>query len=231
MPGIQPALIVLTGSIASGKSTVGRRAVLETRLRFIPEDVDTHEEDRRVLDAYYTAVADFAREGAGKAASSRTTEDIRAVVFATQAHFIRRRAATLRRHASEEGGSLVERHPYDDLEVFSRRNVEQGLLAGHDLVELRRLAEDELKGVPPPALVIFLHADPARLRERIARRGRSQERDLVRPDNPYLDELSRLYADWFARCPFPKEQIGTDDLDEGAIAARVRETVRASGLG
>ncbi len=234
MPDTQPALIVLTGSIASGKSTVGRLTVLETDLRFIPEDVDSLDADRRVLDAYYAAVADFARgapPGGTGSGSCRTTEDIRAVVLATQAHFIRRRAATLREHLAIGGGALVERHPYDDIEVFSRRNVEQGLLSATDLDQLGRLADSELNRVPAPRLVVFLHADPLRLRERIARRGRPQERDLVRPDNPYLDELGLLYAGWYERCPFPKTRIQADDLDEATIASRVRDAVRAHRLG
>jgi deoxyadenosine/deoxycytidine kinase len=238
MSSLVPALVVLTGSIGSGKSTVGRLAVAETDLDFIAEDVDSLEEDRRVLDSYYAAVAEFSRAAAesgaqrgGRADRSRSAprppERIRAVVFDTQAHFIRRRSATLRERLAAGRSGLAERHPNDDIEIFSRRSLEQGLLRAADVEELRRLAARELDGVPDPSLAVFLHADPIRLRERIARRGRPQERDLIRADNPYLDELDRLYADWFERCPFPKTRIRTDDLDETTIASRVREAIRA----
>ena len=232
MPDPGPILVVLTGPIASGKSTVGRLAVSGTALAFLAEDVDSRAEDSEVLDRYYRAVEAYASlhrtdpplTGSGAGA-------IRETIFRTQVHFITRRSEILRRHlGGGERGGLSERHPMDDIEIFSRRNLEQGLLTPQQFASLGRMLERELAGVPPPALQIFLHCDPTRLRARIRRRGRPQEAELIRADNPYLEELGRLYTDWYERYPGEKVLLRTDETDEKVTADRVREEIMSRGL-
>lgn len=224
-------LVVLTGPIASGKSTVGRLAVAETSLAFYPEDVDSRAEDRAVLARYYAAVAQFAEiRDPSSATQASAVRAAREAVEATQVHFIRRRSALLRGALREGHGGIAERHPRDDIEIFSRRNLSQGLLTREQFASLEALLARELDGIPAPALHVFLHAETAVLRERIARRGRPQEGDLIRADNPYLEELNALYEDWFARCDGEKILIRTDELPETEIAARVRAAIRACGI-
>jgi len=231
MSGKEPVLIVLTGPIASGKSTVGRLAVTGTPLAFLAEDVDSLAEDREILARYYAAVEGFEalrREGA-------PADDARAIacreaVFKTQEHFITGRAALLRERLRAGRGGLSERHPTDDIEIFSRRNLERGLLTREQFADLERLLERQLSGLPSPALQIFLHAEPGRLRERIRRRGRPQEIELIREDNPYLEELGRLYEAWYDRYRGEKVRILTDTLSKKTIADRVRQEIRNRGL-
>lgn len=222
--------VVLTGPIASGKSTIGRLAVLGTSLPFIPEDVDSREEDRQILTGYYDAVAAYESLAAGTGAphaSFPTVEAVREVVLRTQEHFIARRAGRLREQVRAGIGGLVERHPSDDVEVFSRRNLEKGLLTREQFESIVGMMEHEMSGVPAPTLTIFLHADPAQLRERIRRRGRPQEVDLLRADNTYLEELNALYERWQERCQGEKALIRTDALREEAIASLVRAELTA----
>lgn len=224
-------LVVLTGPIASGKSTVGRLAVGGTSLAFYPEDVDSRAEDREVLARYYTAVARFAEIRDPKAAADAPiVRSAREAVHATQVHFITRRASLLRGALREGHGGVAERHPRDDIEIFSRRNLAEGLLTEEQFSSLETLLSRELAGVPEPVLHVFLHAATSALRERIVRRGRAQESELIRPDNTYLEELNALYEDWFRRCEGEKILIRTDELPETEIAARVRTAIRACGI-
>lgn len=227
-----PILVVLTGPIASGKSTVGRLAVSGTALAFLAEDVDSRAEDREVLARYYRAVEAYGPlRRADPSFAGSGADEIRETIFRTQVHFITRRSAILRRHLSGgESGGLSERHPMDDIEIFSRRNLEQGLLTPAQFADLGGLLERELAGIPPPALQIFLHCDPTRLRARIRRRGRPQEAELIRADNPYLEELGRLYAEWYQRYPGAKVLLRTDEIDEKVTADRVREEIVRRGL-
>jgi deoxyadenosine/deoxycytidine kinase len=231
MPKGEPILVVLTGPIASGKSTVGRLAVGGTSLAFLAEDVDSMAEDREILARYYTAVEEFAtlRRDRSSAHATRAAE-LRETVRLTQVHFIRQRAAVLRERLRGGRGGLAERHPNDDIEIFSRRNLEQGLLTAEQFASLEQLLGEELAGIPAPSLQVFLHAEPARLRERILHRGRPQEAELIRPDNPYLEELGRLYQEWYERYPGEKARIPTDSLDMKAIADLVRREIRSRGL-
>ncbi|MFN0150366.1 MAG: deoxynucleoside kinase [bacterium] len=224
-------LVVLTGPIASGKSTVGRLAVGDTSLAFYPEDVDSRAEDRAVLARYYDAVARYAEIRDPLAASNRTlVEAAREAVHATQVHFITRRASLLRGALVGGRGGVAERHPRDDIEIFSRRNLREGLLTEEQFASLETLLAHEMADVPEPVLHVFLHAETAALRQRIRRRGRAQEADLIRPENRYLEELNALYEDWFRRCEGEKILIRTDELPETEIAARVRAAIRACGI-
>jgi deoxyadenosine/deoxycytidine kinase len=223
-------LVVLTGPIASGKSTIGRLAVAGTSLTFFPEDVDSRVEDRDVLARYYAAVAAFESIRAGDPQAASRTAEVQEAVRATQEHFITTRTQLLRAALTRGRGAIAERHPRDDIEIFSRRNLARGLLTPAQFGALERLLDRELSGIPAPALHVFLHAETARLRERIRRRGRPQESDLVRPDNPYLEELNALYEDWYRRLDGAKILIRTDDLEEAAIAAKVRDSIRAAGI-
>lgn len=223
-------LVVLTGPIGSGKSTVGRLAVSGLSLRFVPEDVDSRPEDRGVLARYYRAVQQFEEAASAGGGSPAALAAIREVVARTQEHFIRRRAALLREGLREGTGCLVERHPSDDIEIFSRRNLEKGLLTPSQFAGLERLFATEIADIPEPILTIFLYADPTRLRERIRRRGRPQETELLRPENPYLEELDRLYRGWFERCSGEKVLIDTGDFAESEIGARVQAEIRARGV-
>jgi deoxyadenosine/deoxycytidine kinase len=222
---------VLTGPIASGKSTIGRLAVQGTSFPFVCEDVDSSPADREVLARYYRAVQEFETlASAAREPDAGALAAARAVIFRTQEHFIRKRAVPLRGRALEGHGGLVERHPSDDIEVFSRRNLAKGLLTEDQFAALGKLMEAELTGVPPPMLTIFLHASPGRLRERIRLRARPQEIDLVDPGNLYLEELDELYERWFARCPTDKVRIETDALTEEAAAQAVRRELASRAL-
>jgi deoxyadenosine/deoxycytidine kinase len=217
-----PGLLVITGPIASGKSTIGSRVGAETGLTFFPEDVDSHPADRDVLERYYRAVEAFespgVREEPGAEARLRKARED---VYETQVHFIRKRAAILRRITAAGRPAVVERHPWDDLHVFSRRNLDRGLLAPEQYEALCALAEREIAGCPAPRLIVFLCADADSLRRRIRKRGRPQERDLLNPNNPYLAEIAALYEAWYSAYSGEKFRLETDWLTEEEVVQRI----------
>jgi deoxyadenosine/deoxycytidine kinase len=223
--------LVITGPIASGKSTIGFRVAEESRFRFFPEDVDSALLDREVLARYYRAVELFERlKDSGDDESRAARHEARRHVYETQVHFIRKRSEILKRIVAEGTRAVVERHPWDDIHIFSRRNVNYGLLTRDQFEAIYRLAEAELRGIPPPRVMVFLSARPRNLRARIKKRGRVQEKDLLSPENPYLEEIAELYEDWYAMYDGEKFRIETDGIREADVVAGIADELRKRGV-
>jgi deoxyadenosine/deoxycytidine kinase len=224
-------LLVITGPIASGKSTIGFQVAEESDFTFFPEDVDTAPVDREILARYYDAVEIFGElKDRDDAHSVRRLEEAQRHVFETQIHFIRKRSEILKRIVAEGAKAVVERHPWDDLHIFSRRNVNYGLLTRDQFESIYRLAEAEILGIPIPRVMVFLSAEPRNLRARIRKRGRIQEKELLSPDNPYLEEIAELYDDWYTIYHGDKFRIRTDGLDEAEVVARIAARLREMGV-
>ncbi len=224
-------LLVITGPIASGKSTIGFHVAKESDYQFFPEDVDSASLDREVLARYYHAVEVFNELKERTDARSRAgVEEARRHVYDTQVHFIRKRSEILRRIVAEGAKAIVERHPWDDIHIFSRRNVNYGLLTGDQFEAIYRLAESEIEGIPSPRVMVFLAAELQNLRGRIEKRGRVQEKELLSPDNPYLEEIAGLYEDWYAMYDGEKFRIETDGLGESEVVVRIAGELEKRGI-
>ncbi len=224
-------LLVITGPIASGKSTIGFRVADESDFRFFPEDVDSASLDREVLARYYRAVEIFDQlKSRDDEASRARMEEARQHVYETQVHFIRKRSEILRRIVAEGAKAVVERHPWDDIHIFSRRNVNYGLLTAGQFESIYWLAEAEIQGIPAPRVMVFLSASPGSLRARIEKRGRVQEKELLAPDNPYLEEIAELYEEWYAIYDGEKFRVETDGLAEADVVTRIAGELRERGI-
>jgi len=91
---------------------------------------------------------------------------------------------------------IQDRTIYEDAEIFARTLHEQGSMTKVDYdnyVELFHCMTDFLR---PPDLIIYLHASPDTLMERIARRGRASEKAITRD---YLARLGAAYEGWIER--------------------------------
>ena len=91
---------------------------------------------------------------------------------------------------------IQDRTIYEDAEIFARTLFEQGSMTRVDYenyVELFNCMTDFLR---PPDLIIYLHANPDTLMERIARRGRESEKAITRD---YLARLGTAYDSWIER--------------------------------
>lgn len=224
-------LIVITGPIASGKSTIGALVAEESDFQFFPEDVDTAPLDREILARYYRAVEVFDRVGGlDDRASRAAVEEARRDVYATQVHFIQKRSLILEQIVREGRRAVVERHPWDDIHVFSRRNLKYGLLTPEQFDSLRQRVETEIRGIPAPRAIVFLCAQPGSLRRRIANRAREQEKDLLSPGNPYLEEIAELYDSWYGDYGGEKIRVRTDGLGEEEVVSRIASGFRDRGI-
>ena len=64
---------------------------------------------------------------------------------------------------------------YEDAEIFARNLHLQGHIQQRDYETYKDLYQTTIEFLPPPDLVIFLHASTQTLAQRIAQRGRDYE--------------------------------------------------------
>lgn len=127
--------------------------------------------------------------------------DMQTWSFHSQVFFLTRRLRIHRELCDHPTSSIQDRSVYEDAEVFARNLFLQGLMIERDYLSYRELYTVLARFLPPPDLVVYLRSDVPTLLDRIARRGRSYERD-IRPE--YLGQLNELYEDWienFTLCP------------------------------
>ena len=106
-------------------------------------------------------------------------------------------------------------------------------MRGDELQLYYRLHDALAEKIPLPDLMVYLRAPTGVLMERIARRGRSYERQMERA---YIDDLNHAYDEFFARrTQTPVLTLDTEPLDFVSkpddlefVAGRVRA---ALGLG
>jgi deoxyguanosine kinase len=127
-----------------------------------------------------------------------------------------------------ERGPLLTDYTFAKDALFARIN-----LKGDELVLYRRIHGALTEKIPPPDLVVYLRAPTDVLMQRIARRGRSYERQMERA---YIDELNHAYDDFFAdHRQSPVLTVAAQDLDYVAnpadldfVVRRIREVLGLS---
>ena len=137
--------------------------------------------------------------------------NMRAWSFHLQIFFLGHRAQEYLDMAGLPRSAILDRSIYEDAYIFSRALHQLGNLDERDYLAYRRVFELVVSSLPPPDLLIYLHAPARVLIERIQRRGRSIESGIT---EEYLALLESFYEDWmksFDVCPVLT--IRTDDLD------------------
>jgi deoxyadenosine/deoxycytidine kinase len=106
---------------------------------------------------------------------------------------------------------IQDRTIYEDAEIFAKTLLEQGSMTQVDYENYVALFHCMTDFLRPPDLIIYLHASPDTLMERIQRRGRESEKS-IRKD--YLTRLGAAYDDWIARLSKTREVrvIDTDSV-------------------
>lgn len=179
--------VVIAGNIAAGKTTLTQ--LLGEHLEWEPF-LEAVEENPYLADFY---------------------GDMRRWSFHSQIFFLSRRLAHHRQLLERPGSVVQDRCVYEDAEIFARNLKLQGGMSERDYRVYRDLYEAVISILPPPDLVIFLHASVPTLQARIVKRGREFEQDM---DPAYLQRLNALYEDWisgFTVCPILT--VPTDSLD------------------
>jgi deoxyadenosine/deoxycytidine kinase len=138
-------------------------------------------------------------------------QDMRAWSFHSQIFFLSRRLRHHRQLLKHPRPVVQDRSVYEDAEVFARNLYQQGSMDERDYSTYRDLYETMIQFLPPPDVVVYLHATVDTLLRRIRIRGREFEKDI---DPAYLGQLNALYDTWiegFRLCPVLV--VPADDLD------------------
>jgi deoxyadenosine/deoxycytidine kinase len=106
---------------------------------------------------------------------------------------------------------IQDRTIYEDAEIFAKTLLEQGSMTQVDYDNYVALFHCMTDFLRPPDLIIYLHASPDTLMERIQRRGRESEKSIQKD---YLARLGKAYDDWIARLQQTREVriIDTDSV-------------------
>ena len=179
--------VVVAGNIGVGKSTLV--SMLCERLAWTPfyEPVD----ENPYLSDFYN--------------------DMRTWSFHSQIFFLANRLRSHRELSTHPSSVIQDRSVYEDAEIFARNLRLQGEMSGRDYQTYESLYRSLSAFLPPPDLVVYLHASVPTLVDRIRRRGRDYERQIS-PD--YLAQINRLYEEWIAAFTLcPVLTVPADDLD------------------
>ncbi len=179
--------IVIAGNMGAGKSTMTDFLCTHFKLKpfFEPNDLNPF------LELFF--------------------KDMNRWAFHSQMHFLTHKFRIHRELDNFPGTVIQDRSIYEDAEVFAFNLYRQGCMTSEEYRTYRDLYEVMLQAIQPPDLLIYLKCSVATLKKRIAKRGRSMEKDV--PDE-YLHRLERYYRRWLARYDrSPILVVGTDNLN------------------
>ena len=179
-----PKYIAIEGPIGVGKTSLARKIALEFGHDLCLEDPD----DNPFLQSFY--------------------ENSQKYAFATQIHFVMQRSQQINNYFSED---LIEKSIVSDF-IFQKEDLFAELNLSHD--ELKIFKEVKAKfydSFPKPDLLIYLQASPARVYERVKKRGRAYE-DQISMD--YLEKICEKYSEFFFNySESPLLVLNVDDVD------------------
>ena len=161
--------LAIAGNIGVGKSTL--TGILAERYRLHP--VFEAADENPYLEDFYLDMPRYA--------------------FHSQIFFLAKR---LRQHLTEVNANervIQDRTIYEDAAIFARNLFEEGVMEARDYRSYCQLYRAIAAALRPPDLLIYLRAEVATLRARIAERGRGYEASI---STDYLARLNDLYERW-----------------------------------
>lgn len=180
-------LILVAGNIGSGKTSLTERIGARLGWHTAYESVS----DNPYLPDFYN--------------------DMRSWSFHLQVYFLGHRAQQHLDMWQDPRSAIIDRSIYEDAAIFARALHHMGNINERDYLTYRKVFDLVTRTLPPPSLLIHLHAPVPILIERIHQRGREIESTI---SADYLTLLESFYNDWvqtFDLCPVLT--IRTDDLD------------------
>lgn len=187
---IRKFFVCVTGNIGSGKTTVA--TLIESIFGF--RKYEEVVENNPYLPLFYN--------------------DMKKWSYKIQRYFLMTRLVAHENISMTAHSSVQDRSVYEDMEIFAPLQIKMGNFTPEQVRKYNtfcRLVYSELK---PPDLLIYLRTSLPVLLERIRRRGREYEKDLLRPGNPYMEQLQMLYEKWISSYNLgPKLVVNTDSLN------------------
>ncbi len=190
--GQQARFVAIAGNIGAGKSTL--TAFLRSRFGIEPF-YEPNDANPYLTDFY---------------------GDMRAYAFHSQMYFL---SAKFRAHLhlaqllGQQPATVFvqDRTIYEDAEIFAKTLCTMGTMSARDFETYDRMYTAIRNSLPKPDLLIYLRCSLKGITNRIAHRGRPEEKAM---DRKYLKALERAYEAWFARYDLgPTLVIETEKLD------------------
>lgn len=178
-------LIVMSGNIGSGKSTIAERLGDELGLPVSAEP----SENNPYLEDFYKDMAGFA--------------------YQSQLFFMSRGLLQHRR-VDRSGGAIIDRSFFEHHLVFACQLHADGYISDQDFSVLSDLYYGVQDLLAPPDLLVMLEASPEELMRRISERNKA-DRAIDRDYLERLDARYREFADGWTASPLLR--INTEELD------------------
>jgi len=200
--------IVIDGIIGAGKSTVAHFLSEELGIPLFEElnDNDTDSLAQRMLDRFY---ADQERWSA-----------------IIQVMFLNDRFRDIKAIEASGNEAIIDRSIYGD-EIFAKTINDRGNMTDDEFTIYRELLHNMLNHIKVPELLIYIDVSIDTAMDRIARRNRSTEADLIPRD--YMEDLNRNYEDWYHNYDLsPKVRIDLNDSkpdENGHLCPEVKERI------
>lgn len=202
--------IVIDGIIGAGKSTVGRFLSEYYKIPLFEELKDDGRESmaQRMLDRFY---ADQNRWSA-----------------IIQVMFLNDRFRDIKAVDKKGQPAIFDRSIYGD-EVFARTIHTRGQMTADEFAIYHELLHNMLKHIKKPELLIYLDVTVDTAMDRINKRARSTEADLIPRD--YMEDLRKHYEMWyesFDLCPKVRIDLNKYAIDDlGNLSNPLRDQVIA----
>ena len=147
--------------------------------------------------------------------------DMKRWSFHLQVYFLSQRFEVQKQILDKPTSAAQDRTIYEDVEIFAPVLHRRGCMDDRDYENYREVFRNMVSFLSPPDLIIYLHARPETVLERIRSRGRSCESDIPLD---FLQDLHAAYEDWIERAPAlcPVRTIDTEQVNlRDDVAAQV----------
>lgn len=193
--------IAVEGLIGAGKTTLARRLAAEWNGRLVLEEFD----DNPFLPKFY--------------------EDPERYGFSVELSFLAQRYHQLKRTTEQDLFSTCTVADYSIGKSVVFANV---TLQADEYALFRDLYQIMYTDLPRPEVIVYLHLDMMRVKERIRTRGRSYEQSIP---VEYLEKLQERYLDHLQKLPDSRVLVvdlqGHDLLNDGLVYAKLLSLLSA----
>lgn len=200
--------IVVDGIIGAGKSTVAHFLSEELGIELYEELKEDNKDSlaQRMLDKFY---GDQTRWSA-----------------IIQVMFLNDRFRDIKSIEEKGEEAIIDRSIYGD-EIFARTIHHRGQMETDEFTIYRDLLHNMLEHINPPEVLVYIDVDIDTAMERIAKRSRSTEADMIPRD--YMEDLRRHYEEWFEEYDLsPKVRIDLNDSEpdkNGCLKPEVKNRI------